>query len=119
MPLRPLKQCKKCITLTRNVSGYCEEHELSKNEVSKRYDNSRDNKYVSFYNSVGWKKLRRQALARDYGVCQHCLREGQVIAADMVHHIVEVRVDWLLRLVLGNLVSLCDSCHKKIPHKSK
>ena len=117
MPLRALKQCKSCTNLTRNKSGYCEEHERDKAEISKQYDHTRDKKYVKFYHSTEWNNVRQQALRRDKGLCQYCLREKEITYADMVHHIVEVRTDWTKRLVLSNLISLCDSCHSKIKHK--
>ena len=116
--LRPFKQCKKCNALTRNISGYCEDHELSKDDVRKRYDNNRDKKYVSFYNSIGWIKLRAMALSRDHGLCQHCLRDGQVTTADVVHHMIEVKSNWYLRLSLSNLISLCNA-HHNLVHKGK
>lgn len=117
MPLRALRQCKSCTTLTRDASGYCEDHKHLKVESNRQYDKSRDKKGVTFYNSGQWKKVRQAALTRDNGLCQHCLKDGDITMADMVHHIIEIRVNWLLRLVLSNLVSLCDSCHSKIDHK--
>ncbi|HCT63752.1 MAG TPA: HNH endonuclease [Lachnospiraceae bacterium] len=122
MPLKPLKQCNHigCRELTRTT--YCPEHihivEDKKAERNKYYDNNRDKKYTDFYHSDAWIKIRAIVLRRDNGLCQHCYRNNKVTTADMVHHIVEIKVNWLLRLVLNNLISLCDACHKKIPHKS-
>ena len=114
MPLRPLKQCKVCNKLTRDVSGYCEEHKDMAKETHKEYKNNRtDKKEQSFYNSKQWINTRAMALARDHGLCQHCLKEGKVTAADVVHHKIPIKVNWLLRLVLSNLISLCNSCHQK------
>ncbi|WP_343223710.1 HNH endonuclease [Paenibacillus oenotherae] len=53
---------------------------------------------------------------RDHGLCQHCKLERCITVADMVHHRFPVRSHWHLRLVLSNLVSLCNSCHAKIDH---
>lgn len=114
MPLRPLKQCKKCSNLTRDISGYCDEHKHLAGEVHKEYKKLRnDKKEQAFYNSKSWIKAREIALARDYGLCQDCLREGKVTIADMVHHKVEVKSNWEIRLELDNLISLCNSCHQK------
>lgn len=118
MPLRPLKQCKKCTTLTRNTDGYCDDHMLSKDDARKQYDTNRDKKYVSFYNSTQWIKLRQVALSRDNGLCQHCLKSGQIATADVVHHMIEVKINWYLRLSLVNLISLCNA-HHNLVHKGK
>lgn len=115
--LRALRQCKVCTVLIRDISGYCEDHKHLKVEVNRIYNKSRDKRTVVFYNSIKWKRVRQSALIRDKGLCQHCLRKGKITMSDMVHHIVEIRIDWSMRLVLGNLISLCDSCHSKVDHK--
>lgn len=76
-----------------------------------------DKKTDPFYKSGPWRAVRQQALDRDLGICQECLRRfyaGQVIKvqnAVMVHHIKprEERPD--LELDLNNLESLCDKHH--------
>lgn len=118
MPLRALKQCKRCNALTREPSGFCEDHKSMVKDYHKEYKKNRtDDIEQSFYKTMAWIKTRIIVLHRDKGLCQHCLKNGEVTTADMVHHIVEIKVNWLLRLTLSNLISLCDSCHKKIPHK--
>jgi 5-methylcytosine-specific restriction protein A len=120
MPLKPFKQCKQsgCRELTRD--GYCETHahvaDTNKAERNKYYDKHRDKKYVDFYHSDAWEKLRLMALRRDRGLCVSCYKRNKIVSADMVHHIVEVKANWMLRLTISNLVSLCNSCHSKIPH---
>jgi 5-methylcytosine-specific restriction protein A len=76
--------------------------------------NKRDKKYKDFYHSTEWIKTRMVVLIRDNGLCQHCLKKEHITKADMVHHIVEVKVDWNKRLELSNLISLCNSCHNKV-----
>lgn len=121
MAQRSLRPCKQrgCSNLTRDVSGYCEEHshtaEEKKVERHKQYDKyARDKKSKEFYHSKEWTKLRKVAMVRDYGLCQECLKENKIISADVVHHIAEVRKDWDNRLVLENLTCLCHGCHNKI-----
>lgn len=120
MPLRSLRPCKQtgCTQLTRDVKGYCPDHiHLAQDQVrgahSEYSRNRTDAKEQSFYHSPPWIKVRGMAWHRDHGLCQHCLRDGRVTFADVVHHLVPIKVNWLLRLVLGNLVSLCDGCHAK------
>ncbi|AOY76674.1 HNH endonuclease [Clostridium formicaceticum] len=125
MPQKPLRPCKKagCRNLTRE--GYCKEHKqlelLDKQERNKYYDqqvrHKRDKKYTEFYHSKAWGIVRQQALIRDNGLCQHCLKENRITLADMVHHIKSIKAAWHLRLVLSNLISLCNSCHNKIERR--
>ena len=83
-----------------------------------------------FYGTEAWKRCRAAALRRDGGLCVWCMRRGRVtvdakgrrwpVLATVVHHIqhLEDRPD--LALDLGNLVSLCDSCHDEAhPEKRK
>ena len=118
MPLRPLRPCKQagCIQLTRDENGYCPEHLHIAQESHMEYKRNRTDKTEqAFYKSAPWLKVRALALSRDHGLCQHCLRDGKVTLADMIHHIVELKTDWMLRLTLNNLISLCNGCHNKIP----
>lgn len=114
-----------CPNLTRE--RYCSEHaDKAKQEQAerekerhRRYDRyKRDHKAAAFYKSKAWERARKQALMRDHGLCQHCLKEKRITPADMVHHKKPVRTHWHLRLVLSNLVSLCNACHARIDHKS-
>ena len=65
-----------------------------------------------FYQSPQWRSIRGKALNRDRGLCVYCLHEGWIKGAYTVHHTIPIRVDWSKRLELGNLVSLCESCHQ-------
>lgn len=56
------------------------------------------------------------ALSRDNHMCQHCLKEGKVTTADVVHHIIYVEHDLKKALTLDNLVCLCHAHHNGI-HK--
>lgn len=121
MPQKALRPCSKvgCTSLTRD--RYCSQHknilQKDKAEHNKYYDkNTRDKKSKDFYNSPEWERAREQALIRDKGLCQHCLRKGKTTLADMVHHKTPIKINWLLRLVLSNLISLCNSCHSKEYH---
>jgi len=118
---RALRQCKSlgCTELTRDPRGYCEEHMHLVQEKHNEYQRYRtDKKEQAFYRSSEWLKIRMLALNRDHGLCQHCLKDGIIKVADMVHHKIEVKNNWSLRLVLDNLISLCNSCHNKVPRGS-
>lgn len=109
-----------CGNLTEKT--YCETHQKNAEEnrrkstqIYNRY--GRDSKINAFYLSKEWKRVRALAYERDNGLCQRCLKGSVLKRADVVHHIVEVKEDWSLRLTLDNLESLCHSCHNA-HHKS-
>ena len=121
MPAKPLKPCAVpgCPNLTQG--RYCEQHkhkeQKDKAERHRYYDEHiRDQKARDFYHSKEWQRVRQAALTRDKHLCKHCLRNNRITPADMVHHIIEIKRDWSRRLDLDNLISLCNSCHNKIPH---
>lgn len=73
----------------------------------------------SFYNSVAWNNLRKQALERDNYECQWCKREGRVTVDSKkikgerkkvvlnVDHKFPIEYYPKLSLVLDNLETLC------------
>lgn len=117
--------CKKvrCNTLVDKGKnfGYCDEHRSFgehkiKEEKKLRYsdyDKRRDPRTVSFYHGTKWKNLREHILVRDNYLCQDCLSRERLVAAEEVHHIIEVKEDWDKRYGEDNLVSLCKSCHRR------
>lgn len=72
----------------------------------------------AFYASADWEHARDAALTRDAHLCQHCLQQGEITPAVMVHHIIELTPanisDPSIATDPSNLVSLCDRCHKKV-----
>ena len=94
-----------CPTLIESGSGnYCKEHRQLKNSV---YNKTRgDKSVVKMYSTARWKRVRKIALVRDNGLCQHCLEAN----AEMVDHIVEIK-DGGDPYTLSNLQSLCNKCH--------
>lgn len=73
--------------------------------------------YRRLMNSKDYKLARRAAWLRDKGLCQNCLRQGYVRAAQEVHHLRPVewgRDEKAMRercLDVGNLECLCHECH--------
>jgi ribosomal protein S27AE len=66
-----------------------------------------------------WHAVRRQALKRDNYECQRCgAGESEIGRNPDVHHITPIREfdDYSDAHELGNLVTLCPSCHKKVEH---
>lgn len=72
-----------------------------------------------FYQTIAWKLLRSQALARDYYLCQRCLKKKILTNAREVHHIKPIADYPEYALALSNLVSLCTACHNKWEKRNK
>ncbi|MBS4191756.1 HNH endonuclease [Bacillus sp. FJAT-49705] len=116
MARKPLRPCNapSCRNLTRE--RYCEEHkqiEVQQNKARHNYYDKyqRDKDAAAFYKSVAWQRMREQALQRDLGLCQHCFANKEITLADMVDHIIPIKLAWEYRLWLDNLQSLCNRCH--------
>ncbi|MDK0717045.1 HNH endonuclease [Clostridium perfringens] len=119
----PKKVCNYsgCNNLINMNETYCSEHRVESNkERHKCYKVRRKDKdEQAFYNSKVWRIVRTSVLNRDNGLCKLCLKENRIRLADVVHHIIELKERRELGLEKSNLLSLCDSCHKKIHAKYK
>jgi len=77
----------------------------------RRYNASRPARH-EFYATPEWRRLRDWYRAR-HPLCEECQRQGRVTAAELVHHKVEISQGGEL-LDVGNLESLCRSCHSRV-----
>jgi 5-methylcytosine-specific restriction endonuclease McrA len=76
-----------------------------------------------FYSRRAWRGSESKAGVREIKLaqdplCEKCKERGELTPAVHVHHEVEVKRDESLALDLGNLVSLCHSCHSSITAKT-
>lgn len=75
----------------------------------------RDKKAAAFYVSADWRRVREVALRLYDGMDMYAYYvQHRIVAADMVHHIVEIGDDWDRRLELANLFPLSNSNHGTI-----
>lgn len=95
-------------------------------EQQRKQNNRYYNKYKrnqearSFYKSAAWEKCRAVVLIRDNYLCQECLRNGKITAANTVHHIKHLEEFPELALDVDNLETICPRCHnKEHPEKGK
>ena len=51
--------------------------------------------------------------------CEVCRKQGKLMPADEVHHIIPLAVDWSKRLDRANLVCLCHKHHMEAHKKLK
>jgi 5-methylcytosine-specific restriction endonuclease McrA len=68
------------------------------------------NDYAEHLASEEWASIRKQALARDGHLCQHC----RMRKATVVHHLTYGHVG---DEQLDELLSLCTECHRAIHRK--
>ena len=71
----------------------------------------------AFYDSVAWKKCRREYIASVGGVCERCLTKGIVRPGKIVHHKKHISIDNIqdpeVLLCFDNLEYLCQECHNE------
>lgn len=121
-----MKYCNRngCNRLIPQGKKYCEAHTITRTEENKErhkeYDaHCRNQKSKAFYNSGEWRAARARALARDTGIDIYLyITTGEVVPADMVHHIVELTEDYSKRCDLDNLISVSDRTHKTVIDKA-
>lgn len=77
---------------------------------AKNYDKKREKKYVEFYHSKVWKRLKAAYAAAKGYRCERC---GAI--AEQVHHKQHIQTPegWARRLDWDNLELLCIRCHNK------
>lgn len=110
MVLRAAQECRLpgCHELTREKNGYCIEHQ-------KEMRSYKADRYDKFYRTKEWLTKRGYIMDRDMHLCIDCLINiDDPVEAKIVHHIEPVKDNWNRRLDNSNLISVCDSCHKKI-----
>ncbi len=91
----------------------CESCQEKSKVRHKEYDQSiRDKNAARFYSSKAWQLKSKEALVRDNHLCVHCYKKKKIKRAEMVDHVIPIKIDWSLRLTLRNLQSLCNKCHK-------
>lgn len=117
-----LKYCNRngCNKLVPQGVRYCAAHTTTKTaenkERHKEYDaHCRNRTAKAFYNSGEWRAARARALARDTSIDIYLyIAEGRIVAADTVHHIIELSEDYSKRCDLDNLISISEATHSMI-----
>ena len=115
-----LKSCNRCGNLIPYGSAYCSEcapivqaerearMAESKKESNKRYNKTRDPKYVRFYNGVEWRMLSAR-YTQDKGYkCEVC---GAMATQVQHKKAIQNPEGWDRRLDYNNLELLCTRCH--------
>lgn len=108
MPTKPKRPCSHpgCPLLTDGQ--YCDEYRRETRSHYNRYqrDPESSKRYGRAWRRIRLRKLHAQPL------CEQCIRGGRVTSADQVHHILPLSDGGTNDM--GNLMSLCASCHSGI-----
>jgi 5-methylcytosine-specific restriction protein A len=106
---RALRPCKHsgCPNLTRDPSGYCEDHI----EEYRQRDHYRGNSRQRGYDNQ-WERFRLSYLRR-HPLCADCEKQGKYIPATEIHHIRKLRDYPALKYEKSNLMGLCHECHSR------
>lgn len=124
MPTRTSKPCSQpgCPKLIKAGNTYCDEHKKAdksrKAERDKQYNKQREPKLRKFYSSSRWRKVRNRYI-RKHPLCEHCEQDGRTKVAEVVDHIVPVKVEWSKRYDVDNFQSLCNRCHRRKTERDK
>jgi len=76
---------------------------------NQRYDNRLNSGERGYSND--WQKVRKIKIKQD-PLCEICARVDIDRVASIVHHIKPIETHPELRLVMSNLMSLCNDCHE-------
>ena len=112
------KLCRKCQKVIIHPETYCSKCQkivdAKKEELQKardrKYNDKRDPKYKTFYNSKEWYLLKEKKLQDEQYRCE--FKNCNKLAVD-VHHIKPIQTSegWELRLDYNNLEALCIEHH--------
>lgn len=112
------KLCRRCKKVIIHPASYCDECQkivdAKKEELQKardrKYNDKRDPKYKTFYNSNDWYVLKEKKLQDEQYRCE--FKGCSKLAVD-VHHIKPIQTPegWELRLDYNNLEALCIEHH--------
>lgn len=78
-------------------------------QVVRKPQEGRQHANTRFYQSTEWRKLRALKL-NEQPLCEECLRNGKLVKAQMVDHIIPINRGGAA-LDIENLQSLCNRCH--------
>lgn len=113
MPLRSQKPCNAqgCNVLTRNPR-YCDAHkDVGKRFEVKQREKQRETSSQRGY-SYKWQQARKSYLAK-HPLCAECERQGLVVEATDLDHIVPHGGDKEAFWVRSNWQGLCHPCHSR------
>lgn len=108
------KYCDKCLSVVMEEKQHRHKVKSSKYNADRYYRDRENNSYRLFYSSKAWRDKRKEILERDNHACAICSELYRITMAQDVHHILNLRENYDLRLDNDNLISLCSDHHKMV-----
>lgn len=106
-------RCSRCGT--RRPSGTKCDCIKKRHKIYDKY--YRDDKSKKFYESSDWQRVRKCVLEQYDGIdVYHYYITGEIIKADVVHHIEPLRDSYDKGLDMDNLIPLSSSTHNHVHH---
>lgn len=101
-----------CPEMALAQGSRCLRHKREKQsvEVRRRMESPEAREHKAFYDSATWRRFRLEVLRRE-PFCRACKAAGVARLADMVDHIVPIRLNGD-RLSWANTQPLCGPCHQ-------
>lgn len=87
--------------------GYCSEHQV---EIQKPYASIKLEKTAEHGYGEKWRKARA-AYLRQHPLCVQCEKQGRMVQATVVDHVIPHKKDWSLFWDSDNWQALCARCH--------
>lgn len=101
--------CKEIIPANER---YCDRHKNAYNHEIRR---TVDRQYDDFYHSKEWRILQGCIMKKYFGLCVYSyVIEHKTVRAGAVHHIVEIKDNFTLRLCPENLIPLSEETHSMV-----
>jgi 5-methylcytosine-specific restriction endonuclease McrA len=76
-----------------------------------------------FYNSNSWRQCRHAYIKSKHGLCERCLKRGDINPAKIAHHKIHLTDSNInnpnISLSWNNLEALCQDCHNKEHHENE
>lgn len=120
MSLKKLCGRSGCNLIIDYGQTYCDKHQKEFDERQKQrhseYKRQREDKREqAFYCSEAWMKTKDYVKTKYKGLCIWSYHiDNKIIFCDVVHHIVELKEDWELKLNEDNLIPLSKSIHQEV-----
>ena len=108
------KYCDKCLSVVMEEKQHRHKVKSSKYNADRYSRDRENNSYRLFYSSKAWREKRKEILERDNHACVICSELYRITMAQDVHHILNLRENYDLRLDNDNLISLCSDHHKMV-----
>ena len=108
------KYCDKCLSVVMEEKQHRHKVKSSKYNADRYSRDRENNSYRLFYSSKAWREKRKEILDKYDYRCAICNELYKFTPATDVHHILNLRDHYDLRLDGDNLIPLCNEHHKII-----